>query len=186
MAAWAPRVCGAKRTWPTENLADRWEGLHNSAALKEMRGRCVLFSHLDLNYGVPEKAARPFGSSKTESAKSAQALAKASAAKLRSRSRNYLVKNRQPSFGNGHPNQVLIGDCLAVYCEKHGPTIARPDGLALEVDRLAEFFGDRLVSELTEELSATPMSRGAANKPTSAQRKTRDEPSSRLRRSVNW
>ena len=56
----------------------------------------------------------------------------------------YLIKNRQPSFGDGHPNQVLIGDCLAVYCEKHGPTIARPDGLALEVERLAEFFGDRL------------------------------------------
>ena len=65
---------------------------------------------------------------------------------------NYLVKNRQPTFGDGHPDQVLIGDCLAVYCEKHGPTIARPDGLALEVERLAEFFGDRLVSEVTEQL----------------------------------
>lgn len=64
----------------------------------------------------------------------------------------YLVKNRQPSFGNGHPNQVLIGDCLAIYCEKHGPTIARPDGLALEIDRLAEFFGDRVVSEVTDEI----------------------------------
>lgn len=65
---------------------------------------------------------------------------------------NYLVKNRRPAFGDGHPDQVLIGDCLAIYCEKHGPTIARPDGLALEVERLAEFFGDRLVSEVTEEL----------------------------------
>ena len=64
----------------------------------------------------------------------------------------YLVKNRQPSFGDGDPNQVLIGDCLAVYCEKHGPSIARPDGLAVEVERLAEFFGDRLVAEVTPEL----------------------------------
>jgi hypothetical protein len=63
----------------------------------------------------------------------------------------YLVKNRQPSFGDGDPNQVLIGDCLAVYCEKHGPSIARPDGLALEVERLAEFFGDRFVAEVTPE-----------------------------------
>jgi integrase len=64
----------------------------------------------------------------------------------------YLVKNRRPSFGDGRPNQVLIGDCLAVYCDKHGPKIARPGGLALEVERLAEFFGDRLVSDVTEEL----------------------------------
>ena len=49
---------------------------------------------------------------------------------------NYLLKNRRPSFGDGHPDQVLIGDCLAEYCEKHGPTIARPDGLALR-DRAA-------------------------------------------------
>jgi len=65
---------------------------------------------------------------------------------------NYLVKNRRPAFGDGHPDQVLIGDCLAVYCEKHGPTIARPHGLALEVERLAEFFGDRAVAEVTEQL----------------------------------
>jgi integrase len=65
----------------------------------------------------------------------------------------YLIKNRQPFFGDGHPNQILIGDCLAIYCEKHGPTIARPSGLALEVERLAEFLGDRFVSELTPELS---------------------------------
>ena len=64
----------------------------------------------------------------------------------------YLVKNRRPSLGDGRPNQVLIGDCLAVYCDKHGPKIARPDGLALEVERLAEFFGDRLASDVTEEL----------------------------------
>ena len=63
----------------------------------------------------------------------------------------YLFKNRQPFFGDGDPNQVLIGDCLAVYCEKHGPSIARPDGLALEVERLAEFFGDRFVAEVTPE-----------------------------------
>ena len=65
---------------------------------------------------------------------------------------SYIVKNRRPAFGDGHPDQVLIGDCLAVYCEKHGPTIVRPDGLALEVERLAEFFGDRLVCEVTEQL----------------------------------
>jgi integrase len=64
----------------------------------------------------------------------------------------YITKSRQPSFGAGHPSEVLIGDCLSVYCEKHGPTIARPDGLALEVERLAEFLGDKFVAEITEEL----------------------------------
>lgn len=56
--------------------------------------------------------------------------------------------------GQGH-SRATSGTRVAgrpVYCEKHGLTIARPDGLALEVDRLAEFFGDRLVSEVTEEI----------------------------------
>jgi integrase len=66
----------------------------------------------------------------------------------------YIIRTRQPTFGDGRPHQVLIGDCLAVYCEKHGPTIARPEGLAIEVERLAEFFGDKLVSEVTEEQCA--------------------------------
>jgi hypothetical protein len=118
-------------------------------ALREMRSQCVLSNHRDLNCGPPEEAAMPSGSSKTESAKSAQALAKASAAKY---SRNTSSKIDNHSFGDGHPNQVPIGDCLSVYCEKHGPIIARPDGLALEVERLAEFLGDRFVAEITPEL----------------------------------
>ena len=81
---------------------------------------------------------------------------------------SYLVKNRRPAFGDGHPDQVLIGDCLAVYCEKHGPTIARPDGLALEVERLAGFFGDRVLFARSRNSFATHTWRGAAYKPTSA------------------
>jgi integrase len=64
----------------------------------------------------------------------------------------YIQGNRQPHFGNGHPTQVLIGDCLAIYCQKHGPKIARPDGLKVEILRLADFFGDKLVDAITEEL----------------------------------
>jgi integrase len=102
--------------------------------LRNGRGnrRRWIIKHLEREIGT--------GASEGERAKAEAALA------------DYLVKSRQPSFGDGHPAQVLIGDCLAVYCEKHGPTIARPDGLALEVERLAEFFGDKLVSEVTEEL----------------------------------
>jgi len=63
----------------------------------------------------------------------------------------YISKTRRPSFGDGHPHEILIGDCLSVYTDKHGPTIARPEGLAVEVERLAEFWGDKFVAEVTEE-----------------------------------
>jgi len=65
---------------------------------------------------------------------------------------DYIQQNRQPHFGNGHPARVLIGDCLTVYTEKHGPKVARPDGLKVEVLRLSEFFGDKVVDAVTEEL----------------------------------
>src|SRR5262249_51553020 len=51
----------------------------------------------------------------------------------------YILRNRTFQFGDGDPNQVLIGDVLAIYAQKHGPTIARPKGLAVEIERLAEF-----------------------------------------------
>ena len=57
-------------------------------ALKEMRGLCVLSSHQDSSFVPPAKGETPCGSSKTARAKSAQAAAKASAQKLRSRSLN--------------------------------------------------------------------------------------------------
>ena len=61
-------------------------------ALREMRGQCVLSSHQDLSCGEPEKAYIQHGSLKTASGKSAQAAAKASAQKLKSRLRNTLPK----------------------------------------------------------------------------------------------
>ena len=61
-------------------------------ALREMRGQCVLSSHQDLSCGEPEKADMQHGSLKTASGKSAQAAAKASAQKLKSRLRNTLPK----------------------------------------------------------------------------------------------
>ena len=79
------------------------------------------------------------GCGKSERAKAEIALAE------------YITKTRRPSFGDGHPTEILIGDCLSVYTDKHGPTIVRPEGLALEVERLAEFWGDKFVAEVTEE-----------------------------------
>jgi hypothetical protein len=57
-------------------------------SLKDMRERCVLSNPHDSSYVAPARAAKPSGLSKTESGKSAQALAKASAERLKSRSRN--------------------------------------------------------------------------------------------------
>jgi len=66
----------------------------------------------------------------------------------------YIIENRQPSFGNGRPDQVLIGDCLSLYCEKYAPTLPREDSqerIAGEVERLTEFWGQRYVSEISKD-----------------------------------
>jgi integrase len=64
----------------------------------------------------------------------------------------YRAKTRRPQFSDGHPSKVKIGDCLSVYGEKHGPNSARKDGPAFEIDKLADFFGERVVDEITPEL----------------------------------
>jgi hypothetical protein len=64
---------------------------------------------------------------------------------------SYILHKRQPDFGNGDPTQVVIGDCLAVYGEKHGPTTARADGLLLDVERLLDFWGSKYVNEISPE-----------------------------------
>jgi integrase len=64
----------------------------------------------------------------------------------------YILGNRQPQFGNGDPDQTLIGDALAIYAQKHGPSVARPRELGLEIERLADFFGERMVDEIRPEL----------------------------------
>src|SRR5262245_26571012 len=67
-------------------------------ALMEMRTQCAQPNHRDSNCAAPERAAAPSGSSRTASGKSAQALAKASAAKLKSRSRTICSKtDNRPS-----------------------------------------------------------------------------------------
>jgi integrase len=66
----------------------------------------------------------------------------------------YILGSRQPQFGNGDPDQVLIGDALAIYAENHGPTVARPQGLGLEIEKLADFFGEHTADEVTPELCA--------------------------------
>jgi integrase len=65
----------------------------------------------------------------------------------------YTLQTRRPAFGKGDPNTVIIGDALTAYVEGRGTKSARPDGLAVEIERLAEFWGAMTVSEITEELS---------------------------------
>jgi integrase len=63
----------------------------------------------------------------------------------------YITKNREPEFGDGHPNEVLIGDCLSFYADEKG-SATRPVALAKEIERLSEFWGDKYVDEVTPKL----------------------------------
>ena len=108
----------------------------------------------DLNCAAPEKAVAPCGLSKTKSAKSAQALARASAAKLRRRSPEYYHQtSRQPQFGDGHPNKVVVGDCAWRFIARS--TVQLLLGLTVSQSKLSalpEFLVIRLVAEVTPEL----------------------------------
>ena len=96
----------------------------------------------------------------------------------------YLIKNRQPFFGDGYPHQVLIGDCLAIYCEKHGPTIARPRVSPLKSNGLLN--SSVIVSSLNSHRNnATVMLHGAALKQTGVLPTARAERSNRRLPGVN-
>ena len=64
----------------------------------------------------------------------------------------HIGKTRRPQFGDGRPNQVKVGDCLAIYADKQGPNSARKNGPAFEIDKLADFFEERTVDDITPEL----------------------------------
>jgi integrase len=62
----------------------------------------------------------------------------------------YIVQTRRPEFSDGDPYQISVADVLIYYNEGHGDKIARPDGLASELDKLGAFFADKKVSDITE------------------------------------
>jgi integrase len=63
----------------------------------------------------------------------------------------YLGKKHTPSFGGGHPSEVLIADVLAFYAEGK-PVPARANNLATSIVCLGEFFVGKRVSDLTPKL----------------------------------
>ncbi|MFZ0104885.1 MAG: hypothetical protein WAL49_21620, partial [Pseudolabrys sp.] len=71
-------------------------------ALKEMRDKCVQANHQGSHCVPPASTGEPCGSSLTVRKKSAQALAKASAARLRSRSQTISSKT------DGQPSATVI------------------------------------------------------------------------------
>ena len=133
-------------------MAYRWERLHYEGSVKGDEGSMRPTQPPRLKLRSARKGRNAIWVIKDQEREISTGARESERGKAEIALAEYLVEHRQPSFGDGHPYQVLIGDCLAVYCEKHGPTIARPDGLALEIERLAEFFGDRLVAEVTPEL----------------------------------
>jgi hypothetical protein len=62
----------------------------------------------------------------------------------------YIGKKHRPDFGAGHPSQVLIADALSEYGEKHAPTTRRPDLIGGAISKLIDFFGARVVAEVTK------------------------------------
>src|SRR5262245_28602944 len=68
----------------------------------------------------------------------------------------YITQTRKPEFGNGDPSKVMIGDCLAFYADskklKLSTAPKRAASLASDIDRLADFFGDKPVSTITPTL----------------------------------
>jgi hypothetical protein len=61
---------------------------------------------------------------------------------------DYLAKKHVPSFGGGHPAEILIADVLAYYAEGK-PMPARAANLVTSLVRLGEFFVGWRVGDLT-------------------------------------
>src|SRR5262249_36571580 len=142
---------GRSATRPSENLANRWQGLHDTASLTGNEGSMRPIQPPRLKLRAARKGRNAIWVIKDREREISTGWGQSERAKAEIALAEYITKTRLPSFGDGHPAEVLIGDCLSVYCEKHGPAVARPDGLALEVERLAEYWGDKFVAEVTEE-----------------------------------
>ncbi|MBA4034935.1 MAG: site-specific integrase [Bradyrhizobium sp.] len=73
--------------------------------------------------------------------------------------RQYLAEKHEPSFGNGHPDKVLIVDVLTHYAKGktkaiNGANVATArarDKLARSLLLLGEFFDGKVVGDITEE-----------------------------------
>lgn len=61
----------------------------------------------------------------------------------------YLRARARPSFGEGHPDQVLIADVLSEYGDKHSRNVSRPQVIGLAIDKLVDFWGTRKVAAVT-------------------------------------
>jgi integrase len=65
----------------------------------------------------------------------------------------YLAEKHVPSFGGGHPAQVLIVDVLAHYGENKVTTATRQqDKLAATLLNLGTFFADKTIDDITPQL----------------------------------
>jgi integrase len=64
----------------------------------------------------------------------------------------YLAEKHVPNFGGGHPAEILISDVLAYYGEHKATKAVRQDSLALSITKLGEFFGARVVNDITPQL----------------------------------
>ena len=103
---------------PIENLADRWERLHDESSPKRNEGSMRPIQPPQLKLRRARKGRRSIWVIKDREREISTGAGEGERGKAEIAFAEYLVKNHQPFFGDGRPNQVLIGDCLAVYCDK--------------------------------------------------------------------
>jgi integrase len=63
--------------------------------------------------------------------------------------KEFLASNTEPSFGLGHPHQVLISDVLTHYGDHHGPHTADPERIGYAIDKLVDYWKQDTVAQIT-------------------------------------
>ena len=61
----------------------------------------------------------------------------------------YLVSKSAKPDSPQQRERITVGDCLTLYAEEHGPTVADPARMAWAIDALAPFWGEQPVSAVT-------------------------------------
>lgn len=61
----------------------------------------------------------------------------------------YIVAKHQPDRrGSRSPAQIMISDVISIYATDRGPSVARPDELAMRAEALLRWWGDKPLSEV--------------------------------------
>lgn len=62
---------------------------------------------------------------------------------------SYLAEKHQPDWRDGDPRRVRIADVIELYSTKRAPTLGRPEFAAQALLRIEEWWGDKVVADVT-------------------------------------